>query len=34
MQLVFWFITQPVNAAWTRDMNLEGVGGLFFSIVP
>lgn len=34
MQLVFWFVTQPVNAAWTRDMNLEGLGGLFFSVFP
>jgi hypothetical protein len=34
MQLVFWFVTQPVNAAWTRDMNLSGVGGLFFSMFP
>lgn len=34
MQLVFWFVTQPVNAAWTRDMNLQGLGGLFFSIFP
>ena len=34
MQLVFWFVTQPVNAAWTRDMNLHGLGGLFFSIFP
>jgi hypothetical protein len=34
MQLVFWFVTQPVNAAWTRDMNLQGLGGLFFSLFP
>ena len=34
MQLVFWFVTQPVNAAWTRDMNLQGLGGLFFSVFP
>lgn len=34
MQLVFWFVTQPVNAAWTRDMNLQGPGGLFFSLFP
>jgi len=27
MQLVFWFVTQPVNAAWTRDMNLQGLAG-------
>jgi hypothetical protein len=33
-QLVFWFVTQPVNAAWTRDLNLEGVGGAFFSVFP
>jgi hypothetical protein len=34
MQLVFWFVTQPVNVAWTRDMNLQGPGGLFFSLFP
>lgn len=34
MQLVFWFVTQPVNAAWTRDMNLQGLSGLFFSLFP
>ena len=34
MQLVFWFVTQPVNVVWTRDKNLQGLGGLFFSLFP
>lgn len=34
MQIIFWFVTQPVNAAWTRDADLQGLGGLFFSLYP
>ena len=34
MQLVFWFVTQPVNAHWTQDLKLDGLGGLFFSVFP
>ena len=34
MQLVFWFVTQPVNATWTQDLKLDRLGGLFFSVFP
>lgn len=34
MHLVFWFVTQPVNATWTQDVPLGRLGGLFFSVFP
>jgi hypothetical protein len=31
MQLVYWFVTHPVNSVWTKDLQLSGFGAGFFS---
>ena len=33
MQLVYWFVTHPVNSAWVKDLQLSGLGGSFFSTI-
>jgi hypothetical protein len=32
MQMVFWFVTQPVNGFWLQAEKLGGAGAVFFSI--
>lgn len=29
--LTYWLVTHPVNGFWLRDMELAGLGGVFFS---
>ncbi|MCR4265803.1 DUF1772 domain-containing protein [Nitratireductor sp. ZSWI3] len=29
--LTYWLFTHPVNGFWLKDMNLSGLGGVFFS---
>ena len=31
MHAIFWFITQPVNKIWTKDVKLNKAGSAFFS---
>ena len=32
MQIVFWFVTQPVNGFWLRAEKLGSAGAAFFSL--
>ena len=32
MQLVYWFVTHPVNSVWTKDLQITGIGATFFSL--
>ena len=29
---IYWFVTHPVNSAWTKDIPMTGVGATFFSV--
>jgi hypothetical protein len=31
MHAVYWLATHPVNSAWTKDLQLRGLSGMFFS---
>lgn len=34
VQLVYWFVTQPVNRHWMKDVDLTGAGKMFFQTGP
>jgi hypothetical protein len=34
MHSVFWFMTQPVNKRWMRNVELKGASGAFFKAGP
>jgi hypothetical protein len=32
MHLTYWFVTHPVNQFWVKDLELSGLGAIFFSL--
>jgi Domain of unknown function (DUF1772) len=32
VQLIYWFVTHPVNNFWVKDVQLSGFGATFFSL--
>jgi hypothetical protein len=32
MHLTYWFVTHPVNRAWTKNLRLTGPGAEFFAL--
>jgi hypothetical protein len=33
MQAVYWLLTHPANSAWTKDLQLTGLGATFFALL-